>query len=80
MVMERRRLTRSTAAKTTTASTQDACSGAWKPTSNYYASSTPVSYNGTGTRSFATDTRGTIFFSTAATVANPIPAATSIVQ
>jgi prepilin-type N-terminal cleavage/methylation domain-containing protein len=69
------------AAKTTTASTQDACSGAWKPTSNYYASSTPVSYNGTGTRSFATDTRGTIFQKLAAAPdTDPIPAAAMPVQ
>jgi type IV pilus assembly protein PilA len=60
------------AAATTTASTTDACSGAWKPTSNYYASAVPVTFNGTGTRSFATDVRGTIFQAAAATAAAPI--------
>jgi len=60
------------AAATTTASTTDACSGAWKPTGNYYASAIPVTFNGTGTRSFATDVRGTIFQANAATAAAPI--------
>ena len=50
------------------------------PASSYFANADPVTLGGTGTRYFATDTRGTIFFSTAATVANPIPAATSVVQ
>jgi hypothetical protein len=34
----------------------------------------------TGTRYFATDTRGTLFYATAAAVANPIPAGTTVVQ
>jgi type IV pilus assembly protein PilA len=50
------------------------------PASSYVANADPVTLGGTGTRYFATDTRGTIFFSTAAAVANPIPAATAIVQ
>jgi type IV pilus assembly protein PilA len=50
------------------------------PASSFFANADPVTAGGTGTRYFATDTRGTIFFSTAATVANPIPVATSIVQ
>ena len=50
------------------------------PASSYFGKADPVTAGGTGTRYFATDTRGTIFFSTAAAVANPIPAATSIVQ
>ena len=50
------------------------------PASSYFANADPVTPSGTGTRYFGTDTRGTIFFSTAATVANPIPAATSVVQ
>jgi len=47
------------------------------PWSAYYSSAVPVSFNpGTGTRSFATDTRGTIFFnSTAIAPANPLTAA-----
>jgi prepilin-type N-terminal cleavage/methylation domain-containing protein len=60
------------AAATTTASTTDACSGAWKPTGAYYAKAEPVTFNGTGTRSFATDVRGTIFQAAAATAAAPI--------
>ncbi len=35
---------------------------------------------GTGTRYFATDTRGTIFHDAAAIAANPIPAGTAVVQ
>jgi type IV pilus assembly protein PilA len=50
------------------------------PASSFFAKADPVTAGGTGTRYFATDTRGTIFFDTAATVANPIPAATKVVQ
>jgi type IV pilus assembly protein PilA len=50
------------------------------PASSYFAKADPVTAGGTGTRYFATDTRGTIFFSTAATVANPVPAGTTVVQ
>src|SRR5262245_38401882 len=60
------------------ASTCNASAG--QPASSYFANAGPVTGGGTGTRFFASDTRGTIFFSTAATVANPIPAATSVVQ
>jgi prepilin-type N-terminal cleavage/methylation domain-containing protein len=35
--------------------------------SDYYSTADPVTFNGTGTRSFASDTRGTIFFKNAAT-------------
>jgi prepilin-type N-terminal cleavage/methylation domain-containing protein len=48
------------------------------PWSSYYGSAVPVAFAppGTGTRSFATDTRGTIFFnSTAIAPANPLTAA-----
>jgi prepilin-type N-terminal cleavage/methylation domain-containing protein len=55
-----------------TASTTAACSGAWNPTGSYYASAVPVTFNGTGTRSFATDIRGTIFQASTATAAAPI--------
>jgi prepilin-type N-terminal cleavage/methylation domain-containing protein len=47
------------------------------PWSSYYGSAIPVAFSspGTGTRSFATDTRGTIFFnSTAVAPANPLTA------
>jgi type IV pilus assembly protein PilA len=47
------------------------------PQSTYFAKADPASINGTGTRYFATDTRGTIFQDTAATIADPItPAGT----
>jgi hypothetical protein len=42
------------------------------PQSIYYASAVPVTFNGTGTRSFATDVRGTIFQAATATAAAPI--------
>ena len=49
--------------------------------SSYYASATPVTAGGTGTRYFATDTRGTIFQGVAAAdVANPIPSTATPVQ
>jgi type IV pilus assembly protein PilA len=50
------------------------------PTSQYWASANPVTLNGTGTRYFATDTRGTIFSATAAVIANPIPTTATPVQ
>jgi type IV pilus assembly protein PilA len=50
------------------------------PSSSYFGKADPVTAGGTGTRFFATDTRGTIFYDPAATVANPIPAATNVVQ
>jgi prepilin-type N-terminal cleavage/methylation domain-containing protein len=49
------------------------------PMSSYFAKADPVTAGGTGTRYFGTDTRGTIFFDTAATVANPI-VITTVVQ
>jgi hypothetical protein len=42
------------------------------PGSTYFAHAEPVTMNGTGTRYFATDTRGTIFQDTAATITDPI--------
>src|SRR4029450_10950087 len=51
------------------------------PASSYFAKADPVTAGGTDTRYFGTDTRGTIFFSTAATLVNPIDATTtSVVQ
>jgi type IV pilus assembly protein PilA len=45
----------------------DTCNGAAAAAeSGYFASATPVTLNGTGTRFFATDTRGTIFQAVAA--------------
>jgi len=77
-----------TLAKDGAATTQDVgsaaatCNGsAGTPASSYYANADPVSPGSSGTRFFATDVRGTLFFSTAATVPNPIPvAALSVVQ
>ena len=47
---------------------------AWM-TAGYYAKAEPATLNGTGTRSFATDTRGTIFqaANSATAPGNPIP-------
>ena len=59
------------------ATTSCNATAAW---SSYYGSATPTTFNSTGTRSFATDTRGTIYFAAAAAApANPLtPAMTSI--
>ena len=50
------------------------------PASSYVATADPISANATGTRHFATDSRGTIMFSASAAIANPIPAGTLAVQ
>ena len=50
------------------------------PASSYWAKADPLTPGGSGTRYFATDTRGTIFQSTAATLPNPIVAGTAVVQ
>ena len=58
----------------------DTCNGSGSdPVSSYFANADPVTPGGTGTRYFGTDTRGTIFFSATATVANPI-VITTVVQ
>jgi prepilin-type N-terminal cleavage/methylation domain-containing protein len=63
-----------TAANTCNASAADAMS-------SYYSSAIPQPLGGTGTRSFASDTRGTLFYTaTAAAPANPIPAGALVVQ
>ena len=74
-----------TIAKDATTGTVDlaatTCNGsAGTPASSYFAKADPVTAGGTGTRYFATDTRGTLFYDTAGAVANPIPAATQVVQ
>jgi len=62
-----------TAASTCNASGTDA-------QSSYYGSAIPKPLGGTGTRSFATDTRGTLFYTTtAAAPANPIDATKELV-
>jgi len=61
--------------------TTTACNGTvTQPASSYWAGATPLTPGGTGTRYFATDTRGTIFYDTAAAVANAIPTGTAVVQ
>jgi type IV pilus assembly protein PilA len=51
------------------------------PWSSYYASAVPVTFNGTGTRSFATDTRGAIFYAAAAIApTNPLSSSMSLLQ
>jgi prepilin-type N-terminal cleavage/methylation domain-containing protein len=49
--------------------------------SAYWAGATPQTVGQTGQRSFATDTRSTIYFlNTGVAIANPIPAATAVLQ
>jgi prepilin-type N-terminal cleavage/methylation domain-containing protein len=50
------------------------------PASSYYASANPLTPGGSGTRYFATDTRGTIFQSATAMIVNPIPSGSAVVQ
>jgi prepilin-type N-terminal cleavage/methylation domain-containing protein len=50
-----------------------------QPASSYFAAATPVTVGGTGTRHFGTDTRGTIYQSTAAAVANPLTPSATVV-
>ena len=46
----------------------------------YHVAADPVSRGVTGTRSFGSDRRGTIFFSSTATIPNPIPAGLDFIQ
>jgi type IV pilus assembly protein PilA len=55
------------------------CNGAAAVDAGYGANADPVSAS-TGTRHFATDMRGTIFFDGAAAIAQPIPVATLSIQ
>ena len=58
------------------------CNGAANAAvASYWSGGVPITVGSTGGRSFATDTRGTLFQdNTGAAIANPIPAATAIVQ
>jgi prepilin-type N-terminal cleavage/methylation domain-containing protein len=58
------------------------CNGAAaNAVASYHATTVPVNVGSTGQRSFATDSRGTIYFdNTGAAIANPIPAATKVLQ
>ena len=50
------------------------CNAAASPrATSFYADAVPISPGGTGTRFFATDTPGTIYFNTTAAIPNPIP-------
>ena len=49
------------------------------PANSYFAAANPVSPGQTGSRYFATESRGTIFQDTAAPIANPVPAATTAI-
>jgi hypothetical protein len=53
------------------------CNNIAAAVSIYFASADPVTINSSGTRYFATDTRGTIFQDTAATLVGTEPLATS---
>ena len=46
----------------------------------FHVTADPLTRGQTGTRSFASDPRGTIYFSNTAVLANPIPAATQFIQ
>ena len=50
------------------------------PASSYFANADPVTAGGTGTRYFATDTRGTLFYKGSGALGNPIPSGSSVVQ
>jgi prepilin-type N-terminal cleavage/methylation domain-containing protein len=58
-----------------------ACNGTvTQPKSSYYAWAEPATFNTTGTRSFANDTRGTLWYKVASTApANPIQASKELV-
>jgi prepilin-type N-terminal cleavage/methylation domain-containing protein len=58
------------------------CNGATSAVAGYQAAADPVTVNGTGTRYFATDVRGTIFQSTTASygTSTAIPAGSTPVQ
>ena len=68
------------AGATTVAATTDTCNGSASK-SSFYAKAEPVTFQGTGTRSFATDPRGTVFYTTTATApADPIPSSSTPIQ
>jgi type IV pilus assembly protein PilA len=58
------------------------CNGAATPADSvYWAGAVPVTIGSTGQRSFATDSRGTLFFlNTGAPLANPIPTGATFLQ
>jgi type IV pilus assembly protein PilA len=60
------------AAQTITAAASTCNTSGADAMSGYFAKADPVTLNSTGTRYFATDTRGSIFQNTAATLAEPL--------
>jgi type IV pilus assembly protein PilA len=56
----------------------DTCNAADDAYSGYFATADPATINGTGTRYFGTDTRGTIFQDTAATLKEPLDTAGTV--
>jgi prepilin-type N-terminal cleavage/methylation domain-containing protein len=54
------------------------CNTIANASSVYFAKADPVTFNGTGTRYFGTDVRGTIFQDTAATLAEPLTSAGTV--
>ena len=57
------------------------CNGAAQPrASSFFASAVPITLGKTGTRFFATDTPGTIYFDVAAAIPNPIPPGLVVLQ
>ena len=60
------------------ASTCNASTG--QPSSSYFVSADPTAPGSSGMRYFASDTRGTIFFATGGSMANPIPSGEQVVQ
>ncbi|MDE3155644.1 MAG: prepilin-type N-terminal cleavage/methylation domain-containing protein [Acidobacteriota bacterium] len=74
-------LTLETGAATVTTAANTCNTAANDAVASYWAGAVPITVGSTGTRSFATDTRGTLFQdNTGAAIANPIPAGTAIVQ
>jgi type IV pilus assembly protein PilA len=58
----------------------DTCNGVAGSRAMFHVTTDPLTRGQTGTRSFASDQRGTIYFSNTAVLANPIPAATPFIQ
>ena len=56
------------------------CNNATQPQSSYAATADPLTPGSTGTRYFATDTRGTIFFSNSAAIGLAIPTTATPLQ
>jgi type IV pilus assembly protein PilA len=74
-------LEKDNASGVTNVGTTTACNGTvTQPASSYFARGDPQNPGGTGTRHFATDTHGAIFYDLDATITNAIPSGTAVVQ